>query len=186
MRQLSGREKTLLIVGGVALVLFIYLFGLLLPALDSAGRLARTEASLNDKIATAARMYSQRSSLEQEIVSLRAQTEELTVSATDVKVAVMRKIDALASEHGVSVTSVRPDEPEPMPGFVKYPATVDIESDFAHLIRLLYELEQPDNRLWVEEVKISPGRGSAGELRATVQIAVYAPAPKDGKRDADA
>jgi len=186
MRQLSGREKALLILGGVALVLFVYLFGLLLPTLDTAARLARAEASVNEKVATAARMYGKRSQIEQEIYALRTQTAELMLSTADVRVAVMRKIDALASAYGVSVTSVRPDEPEPMSGFVKYPTTIEIESDFAHLVRLLYELEQPANRLWVEEVKISSGRGKTDELRATLQVAVYAPRTEREEGDAEA
>ena len=183
MRQLSARERVLLAVGAVALVGFVYIFGLLLPVRDRAGKLAHTEALLCAKIEDAARIYQETAGIEADIAAVRAQTAELMFPAADVRVGVMREIDRLASELGLTVTSVRPEEAEPVAGSLKHPTTFRVESDFGRLMRLLYELEQPTHRLWVAGLEISPGRKGSDQLQARFYVAAYTPARRGGEAD---
>jgi hypothetical protein len=61
-------------------------------------------------------------------------------------------------------------------GAVKYPATFQVEAGFSDLVRLMFELEQPERRLWVEGVEISADRQVGGRLQATFYVAAYAEA----------
>jgi hypothetical protein len=186
VRTLSPRERVLLVVGAIAAVGFVCIFGLILPMRDSAGKLAQTAASLRAKVKEANRMYSEVPKVVEEIATLRADTLGLMFDAADARVGVMREIDRLAAELDLTVASLRPGEAEAVAGCVKYPTTFVVESDFSRLVRLLYELEQPDHRLWVEGVEITASRTGGGRLRATLHVAAYVAAPRSEEEHAEA
>lgn len=182
MRRLSRRERGLIAAAVAALVIFVYAFGLLLPMRDRAQKLAQQEASLDRKIAEAERMYRGVPELVADIARLRRQVDRLMFQAEETPVAMVQELDGLASDLGMTVTSVDPGDPEQVAGCVRYPMTLKVDSDFASLMRLLYALEQPEHRLWVEGVEITSARRGAGELGATFYVAAYAA----GKESEDA
>lgn len=183
MRRLSTRERFLVTFGGVALVGFALVFALILPMADRARSLARDEAALRDAIAEAAKMYEAAPAIRADVESLRAQVARLMFPRENVKVEVVREIDRLASELDLRVTNVRPPgEPESVADCVRYTMSFKAESTFAKSVRLLYELEHPERRLWVEEVDIGRGREAGVELQIDVQVAAYVPT-KAGEED---
>lgn len=184
MRSLSARERVLLAVGVVALVVFLFSVGVVLPMRNGAAKLAATEHSLSGRIQQATRMYLEASDLVQEIASLRRELRGVMFPDQDVIVGMMRKIDRVASELKVRVASIRPGETEPLGGALKYPVTVTVECEFPQLVRLLYELERSEQRLWVEGVEITSGRQEAGQLQANIYLAVYSYA--EGRKEEEA
>ena len=111
--------------------------------------------------------------------------DHLDITARQVaRQAVMRDISQLSSDLGLRLTSIRPDEPESIQNSVRYPLTFRVEADFAHIVRLLYELEQPPHRLWVEGIEIGPGPRGQAEPSALVHVATYTVRPASEGSDA--
>lgn len=181
MMQGQGRERLLIVAAAVVLVGFVLVFVVALPMVDRSGKLATDTKELRDRIAEASRMYEGLPAMRDESASLAAEVGSLTKSKADVA----RELDELTSDLGIRLTSVRPEDPEPMAGCLKHVTTFNVETDYAHMIRLLYELEQPGHRLWVEQVRISPPRRGAGELQVIITVAAYVVRPSE-ESDAEA
>ena len=165
-------------VGLVALAGFLFSVGVVLPLGNGARALARTEASLSRKIEEATRMYLQVPELVQENAKLRGDLQGVMLPGRDVEVRVMQELDEVASELNVRVASVRPGETEPLEASLRHPVTVTVECEFPQLVRLLYEMERPEHRLWVEGVEISTARQPGGKLQANIYVAVYSQAER--------
>jgi hypothetical protein len=164
-------------VAALALVAFVLVFGVALPMADRAASLAVKQSKLRAQIAEAAKLFGRTPAMEQEIETLRADSAKLVVAHGDPKVAVVHEIDQLASDLNLRVTSMKPPgDAEPVGGLLRYPASFKVESDFSHVVRLLYELERPERRLWVETVEITTsGRAAGDELQVSISVAVYVP-----------
>jgi len=169
MMQGPRRERLLIVVAAAVLVGFVLVFAVALPMVDRAGKLATDTQELRDRIAEASRMYESLPAMREESASLGAELRGLTKPTAEVA----RELDELTSDLGIRLTSVRPEDPEPVAGCLKHVTTFNVETDYAHMIRLLYELEQPGHRLWVEEIRISPPRRGANELQLIITVAAY-------------
>ncbi len=186
MKGVTGRERVMVAAAVAVFVAFAYLYGLLMPLRARAAVAAREEEALRAKIAAGARMYDERAGVEQEIATLRSRTDELLFSDPDVPKAIVRQLDHLASKVRVAVTRVSPEEGDPVGELVRFRMQFEVESDFAHAVRLLYELEQPEQRLSVEKVDMGAIRGEGGKLRVTIDVAAFGPPPQDEDSDAEA
>jgi Tfp pilus assembly protein PilO len=174
MRRASRRERLLLIGGFSALALFLLIFFLLLPMRDTARALALQEKSLTATVERAQRMYREMPAAQQETKQLRSEVQELfRPEQGDVQADLLREIAQLTSDLGVRLTSIRPGEPEPLAKCVRYPVGFRVETDFPHLVRLLYELEQRPHRLWVEGVEVGPGAAGGSGLLIFLHAATY-------------
>jgi hypothetical protein len=61
-----------------------------------------------------------------------------------------------------------------------------LEADFSDLVLLMFALERPGRRLWVEGVEISAGRQARGRLQATFYVAAYAESEEGEVEDGQA
>lgn len=186
MRQLSIREKRLLPIAAVALVLFAYVAGLIIPLSNKSEALAAELEQLKGNAERAEMMYAAAEAAAGDIAALREQTEKLMFLEGDVRVGMVREIEKLARQANLSITSIRPEEPQSTEGAMRYPATVKAEADFPQLVRLLFDLEQPDRRLWVEGVEIAAPRRGEDQLQATFYLEAYTHLDESEKPDADA
>jgi nucleotide-binding universal stress UspA family protein len=187
VRRLSARERFLIIVAGAALIGFVLAFGVIVPMARRAAELARNEAEYREVIAEADSMYRAVPTIEAEVADLRSETAQLMFPREEAKIAIVHEIDKLAAEAGVRLTRVTPPgDPEPAAGCLKYSASFRADSSFAEAIDLLYKLERPDRRLWVEGVEIISARGAGDELQVNVQLAVYVPIEAGEEDDAEA
>jgi len=187
MKQPAGSERTLVLMGAIALVLFGYVFGLLLPLNRQAGDLTRDRIAFEGQLERADNMYTSAQRAEEEIVKLKEQTAAMMFPQSDVGVEMVRRLERLARETQLTITSIRPEDSEAIDGAIRYPATFKVEADFADLIDLMYKLEQPDTRLWLEGVEIQAPRRDEDKLQATFYVAAYGSAPDAaGKEAADA
>ncbi len=175
MRQLSPREKVIAAIGLAVAVIFGYLFILLLPARRASADMASQQAQLQDQLERANQMYKSALSAADEIAKLKKQSQDLMFPAADVQSGMVSEIEKLSKELMVSVTSIRPGDPEKTDGAMRYPSVIKFEADLGKIVRVLYELEQPNHRLWVEGVEITSARQAGGILSATIYVASYAP-----------
>ncbi len=175
MRQLSPREKTLVAFAATALVVLAYVFGLLLPERRALGEARLRQAQLKDQLAQAELMYREAAAAQQQIGGLKARSQGIMFSSSDVPSGMITQIENLSKELGVAVTTIRPGDPESADGSTRHPAVFKVEADLGKIVRLLYELEQPGRRLWVEGVEISSVRQTGGALSATIYVAAYSP-----------
>ncbi|GEM_PF-1176008 len=184
MSRLLPRERALLAAGAAALVLSALVFGLARPMLAKSRELAREEESLRAEIEQAAAMREAVPEIEEEIARLRAAAADIArPGGYIVAPQLVRDIEALSARLGVSLTRVRPGEPQPSAGCMKYPITFEFESSYDQMVRMLYELEQPAERLWVEGVEISSVRGTPGRLRTVVHAYAYVLGPGDAEEE---
>jgi hypothetical protein len=98
----------------------------------------------------------------------------------------VREIEKLSKELGVTVTSFRPGQSESADGSTRHPAVFKVDADLGKIVRLLYELEQPSRRLWVEGVEVAAARQGEKTLTATIYVAAYSPARESEAADAAA
>lgn len=183
MRTITRRERNFLLFGALVLILFVYSFGLLLPAQRTLSELGAEEQGLNSQIENANTLYQRAEGAAEEIAALRQRVDELFFTESEVTVASVRALEKLASETGAVITRIRPDDPSLTGDLVRYPATVKVEATFSELVRLLYELEQPETRLWVEGAEIATGRQSGDDLQATIYIVGYRQAEEGESND---
>ncbi len=187
MRRLSSRERFLIAIASAALVVSVLVFGLILPMARRAAQLARDEAEYREVVAEAASMYEAVPAIEAEVADLRSEAARLMFPREEAKIAIVHEIDDLAAEVGIRLIQVvPPGDPEPAAGCLKYSASFRADSTFAQAIDLLYRLEQPDRRLWVEGVEITSARGAGEGLQINVQLAVYVPVEAGEEDDAKA
>jgi Tfp pilus assembly protein PilO len=175
MRQLTPREKAIVGVGAAAVVIFAYLFGLLLPARRAAASIAQQQTEVRDQLDQAERMYHDAMSAQTKIASLKKQSQDIMFPAADVQSGTVREIEKLSKELDVTVTSIRPGDPESADGSTRYPTVIRVEADLGKIVRLLYGLEQPNRRLWVEGAEITSARQTGATLQATIYVAAYKP-----------
>ncbi len=186
MKRLSGREKAIVGVAAAAVVVFVYLFALLLPARRAVANSAQQQADLRDQLEQATRMYREASTAERKIADLNKRVSEIMFPAADVQSATVSTIQSLSKELGITVTSIRPEDPEISKEFTRYPTAVKVEAEIGKIARMLYELEQPNRRLWVEGVEITSAKQTGSTLQATIYVAAYRPPRESEAPDAEA
>jgi hypothetical protein len=185
MRQLTPREKIIVSIGAAALVVFAYGFGLLLPARRAVAGAVSQQARYREQLTEAERMYREAMAARGRIAGLRQQSQSLMCPWADVESGMVGEIEKLSKELRVTVSSIRPGETESADGSTRHPATLKVEADLGRIVRLLYELEQPGRRLWVEGVEIASPRQTEGRLSATIYVAAYAPARESEAENAE-
>jgi len=186
MRQLAPREKALVAFAVTALVIFAYVFGLLLPERRALGDARRWQGQLKDQLAQAELMYREAAAAQQQVAALGAQSQSIMFGSSDVQSGMVTEIEKVSKELGVAVTSIRPGDPDSADGSTKHPAVFKVETDLGNIVRLLYELEQPGRRLWVEGVEITSARKTGGALAATIYVAVYSPSHESEAKNGEA
>jgi len=184
VRRPSAREQVLLALALIAATVFALAFFVFLPMGDERRGLEGEARELTERIKQAEKMYREQAAIEGEITRLRAEGRELFMPGKEIVPSVMRDISQLSSDLGLRLTSIRPDEPESIQNSVRYPLTFRVEADFAHIVRLLYEIEQPPHRLWVEGIEIGPGPRGQAEPSALVHVATYTVRPASEGSDA--
>src|SRR4030042_903915 len=112
MRQLSARERRLLLIAAVALVLFVFVAGLILPLNNRSKGLAEELEMLKGQTERAEVMYAGAETAASDIAALREQSQALMFLEGDVRVGMVRELESLAREAKLSITSIRPEEPQ--------------------------------------------------------------------------
>ena len=158
MRQLAPQQRRLLAIGAAAIVVLLYFVTLLMPLTAVRRELSLQRDSLNGAIERSQMMSHAAQAARDDVAELLKDIDTLMFTDGDVRVNMVRQLERVAADTGLTITSIRPDEPEMTDAAVKYPATFQVEAGFSDLVLLMFELEQPERRLWVEGVEISADR----------------------------
>ncbi len=190
MRQLTPQQRRLVLTGAAAAVVLLYFVALLMPLTARRRELSLEKESLSGAEDRAQMVNQAAQAASNDVARLHEDIQALMLPEVfpegDVRVNMVKQLERLAADKGLTITSIRPDEPEMTDGGVKYPATFKVEAGFSDLVLLMFELEQPDRRLWVEGIEISADRQVGGRLQATFYVAAYAEAEEAEERDAQA
>lgn len=186
MKRMSSRDRALLITAGAAIAAFAFTFGIALPSADQMADLSRDIGELKSKLARATKMYAQAPAIESEIAASQEALSALAHPEGEIIPAIVREIESRAADLGLTVSSIRPAEPVPTDGCLRYPIRIEVEANCDRVVKLLYELEKEGSRLWVEGVEVNAERGATSALRTTVNIAVYALLPLSEESDDEA
>jgi Tfp pilus assembly protein PilO len=173
MKRITQRDRALVLAAVAAASAFLLVLFIVIPMRDRAKSLAAQTAALTAKIDQAAQMYRQMPAAEEEVKKLQAKIVEVFRGSSDVTPEVIRDVSQLSNDLGVQLSSIRPSEPEKVGNGLRYPVSLRFETDFPHVVRLLYELEQGPHRLWVEGVEVSPGSRGSNLLGVIVHVATY-------------
>ncbi len=185
MKQLGPEHRRLLGIGAAALIAVLYVVGLLLPLNAKTRELSSEMESLKGAVERSQMMYHAAQAAESDVAALQEDMRALMFPDGDVRVSMVRELERLAAETGLTITSIRPEQPERAGGAMKYPATFRVEAAFSDLVLLMFELEQPARRFWVEGVEISADRKGQAKLQATFYVAAYAQFEEDEAEDAE-
>lgn len=173
MRKILRRDRVVLGAAVAAAAGFLLILLIVIPMRDRARNLSAQVTALTAKIDEALQMYRQMPAAEEEIKKLKAATAELFRPDENVTPEMVRDISQLNSDLGIRLNRIQPSAPEKVGGGMRYPVSFGVETDFPHIVRLLYELEQRPHRLWVEGIEVSPGPRGSSELTALVYVATY-------------
>jgi len=186
MKRVSSRDRALLIAAGAAIAAFAFTFGVALPSADQKASLSRDIAELQNKLERAAKMYAQAPTIESDIAASQEALSALAHPEGEIVPGIVRDIESRAAELGLTVSSIRPTDPVPTDGCLRYPITIEVAADCGRIVELLYELEKGGSRFWVEGVEVNAESGATSALRTTVYIAVYALLPLSEEFDDEA
>jgi Tfp pilus assembly protein PilO len=186
MRPLASEHRRLLVIGAAAFIVFFYLLVVLMPLSARGRELSSERESLNGAIERAQMMYEAAQGALDDVAALREEIDSLIFPEGNVPVNMVRRLERLAADTGLTITSIRPERPEMIDGAVRHPATFKLEADFSDLVLLMFALERPGRRLWVEGVEISAGRQARGRLQATFYVAAYAESEEGEVEDGQA
>ncbi len=173
MRKLSGRDRILLTAWLAGLVLLALVIGVARPMHARWRGLKKDIATLRQSIAVATAMYRETPAVETEVAELAQIVSTLSRPADEVGPAMIREIDRLTGELGVQLLTLRPGDVEDLDVCRKHTAVFEVESDFPRIVRLLYRLERPPLRLWVEGVDLTSDRTPENKVRAKISVAAY-------------
>jgi len=173
VRRLSRRDRMVLICSLGTLAALALVFGVALPMREASARVGTEVAQLRQKIAEAEDMYAQAAAVRQEVAKLRGRVKRLSRPDKGVSANMIRQMDELTGDLGVRLINVRPGQPQRAGACRKHTASFEVESDLRALARLLWEIEQPPNPMWVEGLEISSEVGGGRAMRTTLNVAVY-------------
>jgi hypothetical protein len=166
-----------------ALVVTALIVGLMLPMRARWGKAGRRVSLMESRIADAVAMYKQAPSLMREVSRLEQVANGIASPDKTVGPGMVRRIETLTKAGGMTLLNIIPSEPQELEGSFKHTALFEVEARFDRVARLLWDLEQPPNELWVESVTINSDQTTNENVRATIGVSVYTLIPPGGKDD---
>ncbi len=130
-------------------------------------RLARERDGLARQVRAAERLLAGRSEAESRLDALRAQLPRHP-AGRDVTADLLRDMEQLAREHGVTLTRREADRERPAGDLFEVSVTCSWEAELDGLMRFLYALEAEGRMRQIRHLTISPAREQ--RLRGTVIV----------------
>ena len=198
MTRLSRREKTLLVVGGLALALYLLLDLLLLPFWDS---LAETRANAEfqaRRVRNYRRMLQQQDRTRSELDQLRQRTESLEQGLLDspgdalAGAEIQGLVRDIAAAQGLTIRNSDLAPVEPLgPHYGKVSTRINLSGGIHQWVDFLAAMGSGPRILFVEDLRIAPVRANDPknkDIRVTLSVSALkrAQPEQDGKGPAAA
>jgi Tfp pilus assembly protein PilO len=168
MKALSKREQ-LLIGAAVVVAVAVGVPGLLSgPASGAGGPLPEAERKHNAVMADLVRTRGEMNGMQDQI-----DRHVSTGTPRDLVERMLGEAQAAAKTAGLTLTDLKPDQPESIAGLRRVPVQITLSAAFPRVVRFLYELEQKNPRVRVDSLRIVSGDTRSERLDLELRLVSY-------------
>ena len=180
MTRLSGRERTLLVWGGLALALYLLLDLAVLPYWDSVGETRSNAEFQARRVRNYRRMLQQQDRTRSELDRLRRRTESLEQGLLDsagdalAGAEIQGLVKDIAAAHGLTIQNSNLEPVEKIsPQYSKVSTRVGLQGGIHQFVDFMAAMGSDPKILFVEELRIAPVRVNVAkekDIRVTLAI----------------
>ncbi len=180
MTRLSGRERTLLVWGGLALALYLLLDLAVLPYWDSLGETRANAEFQARRVRNYRRMLQQQDRTRSELDQLRRRTESLEQGLLDsagdalAGAEIQGLVKDIAAAHGLTIQNSNLEPVEKIsPQYSKVSTRVGLQGGIHQFVDFMAAMGSDPKILFVEELRIAPVRVNVAkekDIRVTLAI----------------
>ena len=180
MTRLSGRERTLLVWGGLALALYLLLDLAVLPYWDSVGETRANAEFQARRVRNYRRMLQQQDRTRSELDQLRRRTESLEQGLLDsagdalAGAEIQGLVKDIAAAHGLTIQNSNLEPVEKIsPQYSKVSTRVGLQGGIHQFVDFMAAMGSDPKILFVEELRIAPVRVNVAkekDIRVTLAI----------------
>ena len=180
MTRLSGRERTLLVWGGLALALYLLLDLAVLPYWDSLGETRANAEFQARRVRNYRRMLQQQDRTRSELDRLRRRTESLEQGLLDsagdalAGAEIQGLVKDIAAAHGLTIQNSNLEPVEKIsPQYSKVSTRVGLQGGIHQFVDFMAAMGSDPKILFVEDLRIAPVRVNVAkekDIRVTLAI----------------
>jgi Tfp pilus assembly protein PilO len=180
MTRLSGRERTLLVWGGLALALYLLLDLAVLPYWDSLGETRANAEFQARRVRNYRRMLQRQDRTRSELDQLRRRTESLEQGLLDsagdalAGAEIQGLVKDIAAAHGLTIQNSNLEPVEKIsPQYSKVSTRVGLQGGIHQFVDFMAAMGSDPKILFVEELRIAPVRVNVAkekDIRVTLAI----------------
>ena len=180
MTRLSGRERTLLVWGGLALALYLLLDLAVLPYWDSLGETRANAEFQARRVGNYRRMLQQQDRTRSELDQLRQRTESLEQGLLDsagdalAGAEIQGLVKDIAAAHGLTIQNSNLEPVEKIsPQYSKVSTRVGLQGGIHQFVDFMAAMGSDPKILFVEDLRIAPVRVNLAkekDIRVTLAI----------------
>ena len=180
MTRLSGRERTLLVWGGLALALYLLLDLAVLPYWDSLGETRANAEFQARRVGNYRRMLQQQDRTRSELDQLRRRTESLEQGLLDsagdalAGAEIQGLVKDIAAAHGLTIQNSNLEPVEKIsPQYSKVSTRVGLQGGIHQFVDFMAAMGSDPKILFVEDLRIAPVRVNVAkekDIRVTLAI----------------
>ena len=180
MTRLSGRERTLLVWGGLALALYLLLDLAVLPYWDSLGETRANAEIQARRVRNYRRMLQQQDRTRFELDQLRRRTESLEQGLLDsagdalAGAEIQGLVKDIAAAHGLTIQNSNLEPVEKIsPQYSKVSTRVGLQGGIHQFVDFMAAMGSDPKILFVEDLRIAPVRVNVAkekDIRVTLAI----------------
>ena len=180
MTRLSGRERTLLVWGGLALALYLLLDLAVLPYWDSLGETRANAEFQARRVRNYRRMLQQQDRTRSELDQLRQRTESLEQGLLDsagdalAGAEIQGLVKDIAAAHGLTIQNSNLEPVEKIsPQYSKVSTRVGLQGGIHQFVDFMAAMGSDPKILFVEDLRIAPVRVNVAkekDIRVTLAI----------------
>ena len=180
MTRLSGRERTLLVWGGLALALYLLLDLAVLPYWDSLGETRANAEFQARRVRNYRRMLQQQDRTRSELDRLRQRTESLEQGLLDsagdalAGAEIQGLVKDIAAAHGLTIQNSNLEPVEKIsPQYSKVSTRVGLQGGIHQFVDFMAAMGSDPKILFVEDLRIAPVRVNVAkekDIRVTLAI----------------
>jgi hypothetical protein len=168
--NLTGGRKALFIAAVVCVTVMLMDSLMLGPFLSQTEYMKAESKAQKENIKRSKRIISFRDRILEEYAqySVYLDTGEMTQEA--IIAALLKKIETLAKQQNVTITSVRPGDVEEKPSYSIYKTSIDCEGLLTNVLSFINLLEQSDYLFLVQRYSMGPKSKGSDIIKCTLDI----------------
>lgn len=153
----------------------VYLFFVFLPQMREIHRLRQEIAEKQSFLGTVAQRAVLETSVEADIDATRKYIDRFrgaSSNSTEVS-GLFAKLSELLKSSQVTTAMFKPEQKTALASIDRIPLTIGVTGKLHHLKALLANIEQVNERIWVDEVLIERGKEAGEEMECELKLAIF-------------